>query len=150
LSTLPALDTWPNLNYFIGWNIEEQTGKVLKKQLATLEKERTFKYASVSNLKKPEWFITEFGIPFGVWPIKNNKVAVKAYKDALKVIKKASSIEDVQEAIKILVEVINDLPNIETTEREDTWEAVMQLVSFSTLEIEEKTAGKWFDQYRDF
>ncbi|MGL4581586.1 MAG: hypothetical protein ACRCVU_01245, partial [Flavobacterium sp.] len=93
---------------------------------------------------------TEFGIPFGVWPTKNNKVAVKAYKDALKVIKKASSIEDVQGAIKILVEVINDLPNIETTEREDTWEVVMQLVSFSTLEIEEETAGKWFDQYRDF
>ncbi|MDM1361949.1 hypothetical protein [Myroides marinus] len=150
LSTLPALDTWTNLNYFIGWNIEEQTGKVLKKQLATLEKQRTFKYASVSNLKKPEWFITEFGIPFGVWPTKNNKLAVKAYKDALKAIKKASSIEDVQGAIKILVEVINNLPNIETTEREDTWEAVMQLVSFSTLEIEEETASKWFDQYRDF
>lgn len=150
LSTLPTLNSWPNLNYFIGWNIEESTGKLLKKQLAVLEKEKSFKYASVSNLKKPEWFITEFGIPFGIWPTKNNKVAVKAYKEALKAIKKASSVADVEAAIKILVEVINELPNIETTEREDTWEAVMQLVSFSPIEIAEDTASKWFDQYRDF
>ena len=150
LEGIPALHSWANLDYFIGWNIEEVIGKQLKKQLTELEKERTFKYASVSNLKKPEWFITEFSIPFGSWIGKNNKVTVKAYKEALKVIKKAKTKEEIKEAIRVLVEIVNDLPNIETTEREDTWEAVMQLVSFSTLAITEEEANKWFDEYRDF
>ncbi|MDM1450186.1 hypothetical protein [Myroides odoratimimus] len=150
LEGIPALNSWANLNYFIGWNIEETVGKQLKKQLTVLEKERTFQYASVSNLKKPEWFITEFSIPFGSWVGKNNKVTVKAYKEALKVIKKAKTKEEVKEAIRVLVEIVNDLPNIETTEREDTWDAVMQLVSFSTLAITEEEANQWFDKYRDF
>lgn len=150
LEGIPSLNSWANLDYFIGWNIEDSIGKQLKKQLTELEKERTFKYASVSNLKKPEWFITEFSIPFGSWVGKNNKVAVKAYKEALKVIKKAKTKEEVKEAIRVLVEIVNDLPNIETTEREDTWEAVMQLVSFSSLVIAEEEANKWFDEYRDF
>lgn len=150
LEGIPALNSWANLNYFIGWNIEETVGKQLKKQLTVLEKERTFQYASVSNLKKPEWFITEFSIPFGSWTGKNNKVTVKAYKEALKVIKKAKTKEEVKEAIRVLVEIVNDLPNIETTEREDTWDAVMQLVSFSTLAITEEEANQWFDKYRDF
>lgn len=150
LEGIPALNSWANLDYFIGWNIEDSIGKQLKKQLTELEKERTFKYASVSNLKKPEWFITEFSIPFGSWVGKNNKVVVKAYKEALKVIKKAKTKEEVKESIRVLVEIVNDLPNIETTEREDTWEAVMQLVSFSSLVIAEEEANKWFDEYRDF
>ncbi|MEK6493380.1 hypothetical protein [Myroides odoratimimus] len=150
LEGIPALNSWANLNYFIGWNIEDSIGKQLKKQLTVLEKERTFQYASVSNLKKPEWFITEFSIPFGSWVGKNNKVAVKAYKEALKTIKKAKTKEEVKEAIRVLVEIVNDLPNIETTEREDTWEAVMQLVSFSSLVIAEEEANQWFDEYRDF
>lgn len=150
LEGIPTLASWSKLNYFIGWNIEEKGGKELKKQLTVLEKERTFKYVSVSNLKKPEWFITEFSIPFGSWTGKNNKVTVKAYKEALKVIKKAKTKEEIKEAIKVLVEIINNLPNIETTEREDTWEAVMQLVSFSSLVIAEEEANQWFDEYRDF
>ncbi|MDM1398026.1 hypothetical protein HX049_12675 [Myroides odoratimimus] len=150
LEGIPALNSWANLDYFIGWNIEDRIGKQLKKQLTELEKERTFKYASVSNLKKPEWFVTEFSIPFGSWVGKNNKVAVKAYKEVLKVIKKAKTKEEVKESIRVLVEIVNDLPNIETTEREDTWEAIMQLVSFSILVIAEEEANKWFDQYRDF
>lgn len=118
LEGIPALNSWANLDYFIGWNIEDSIGKQLKKQLTVLEKERTFQYASVSNLKKPEWFITEFGIPFGSWVGRNNKVTVKAYKEALKVIKKAKTKEEVKEAIRVLVEIVNNLPDIETTERE--------------------------------
>lgn len=150
LEGIPTLASWSKLNYFIGWNIEEKGGKELKKQLTVLEKEKSFRYASVSNLKKSEWFITEFGIPFGSWIGKNNKVAVKAYKEALKTIKKAKTKEEIKEAIKILVEIINDLPNIETIEREDTGDAVMQLVSMGTISIDEEEASKWFDEYRDF
>ena len=150
LEGIPALASWAKLNYFIGWNIEEKGGKELKKQLAALELEKTFKYASVTNLKKLEWFITEFSIPFSSWQSKNSKVAVKGYKEALKAIKKGKTKDDIKEAIKTLIAVINTLPNIETEEREDTGDAVMQLLSFSPIKIEEEEASKWFDEYRDF
>lgn len=46
--------------------------------------------------------------------------------------------------------MINQLPNIETTEREDVGEAVMQLVEASTLDISEEEANAWFDAVWDF
>lgn len=63
------------LNYFIAWNVEQDAGKALKKELAALAKTREFGYAAVAQLRKKAWFESEFNIPFTNWEGKNGKAA---------------------------------------------------------------------------
>ena len=78
------------------------------------------------------------------------KIAIKAYKFALKEISKAKTKQDVEEVIIELVAMVNTLPNIETVEREDIGLAIQQLVEASTLDIDQETVNTWFDEIRDF
>lgn len=150
LEDFPALNTWENLRSFIGWNIDEKTGKRLNAELKHLAKEKQLDYSSVSKLRSSIWFTTEYGIPFENWESNNAKIAIKAYKSALKEISNAKTKQDVKGAIIELVEIINTLPNIETVEREDTGLAVLQLVEASTFDIDQETMNTWFDEIRDF
>jgi len=150
LTNMPNLSAWVNLKSFIGWNIEETIGKMLKKELNELAKAKELEHSSVSQLRKKIWFTTEYGIPFSAWEGKSEKIATKAYKTCLKEIKKAKTEKEVRKAIIDFVEVINSLPNIETTEREDAGTAVLQLIESSALKILEETGMKWFDEARDF
>ena len=115
-----------------------------------MAKEKQLDYSSVSKLRSSIWFTTEYGIPFENWESNNAKIAIKAYKSALKEISKAKTKQDVKGAIIELVEIINTLPNIETVEREDTGLAVLQLVEASTFDIDQETVNIWFDEIRDF
>lgn len=150
LENFPSLNSWKNLKSFIGWNIDEITGKRLNTELKQLAKEKDLDYSSVSKLRSSIWFTTEYGIPFTNWESKNAKIATKAYKTTVKEISKAKTENEVKTAITKLVELINTLPNIETVEREDTATAVNQLVETSKLEITVATANKWFDEVREF
>jgi hypothetical protein len=150
LTNMPNLSAWVNLKSFIGWNIEETAGKVLKKELNELAKTKELGNSAVSQLRKKIWFTTEYGIPFSAWEGKSEKIATKAYKTCLKEIKKAKTENEARKAIIDFVEVINSLPNIETTEREDAGTAVLQLIESSSLEISEETGIKWFDEVRKF
>ena len=151
MSGLPPLSTWADLNYCIFWNVEEVRGKVLRKELKELEKTRGLsEYASVSNLHPKSWFATEFNIPFASWEGKNGREAMKAYKETLKAVKKAKEEKEVRSLLEALIAVINGLPNIETTEREDAYEAVCQLAEVAPLAIEEEKITQWFDEARDF
>ncbi|WP_151780383.1 hypothetical protein [Acinetobacter bereziniae] len=150
LEGFPALNTWENLSSFIAWNIDEKTGKTLNTQLKHLAQEKQLDYSSVSKLRSPIWFSTEYGIPFENWENKNAKIAIKAYKSALKKISKAQNEQDVKESIIELIEMINTLPNIETVEREDTGVAVQQLVEASKFDIDQEIVNAWFDEFRDF
>ncbi|MCP1994612.1 hypothetical protein [Flavobacterium sp. HSC-61S13] len=150
LENFPSLNSWKNLKSFIGWNIDEITGKRLNTELKQLAKEKDLDYSSVSKLRSSIWFTTEYGIPFTNWESKNAKIATKAYKTTGKEISKAKTENEVKTAITKLVELINTLPNIETVEREDTATAVNQLVETSKLEITVATANKWFDEVREF
>lgn len=150
LENFPSLNSWKNLKSFIGWNIDEITGKRLNTELKQLAKEKDLDYSSVSKLRSSIWFTTEYGIPFTNWESKNAKIATKAYKTTGKEISKAKTENEVKTAIIKLVELINTLPNIETVEREDTATAVNQLVETSKLEITVATANKWFDEVREF
>lgn len=150
LEGFPALNTWENLSSFIAWNIDEKTGKTLNTQLKHLAQEKQLDYSSVSKLRSPIWFSTEYGISFESWQSKNAKIAIKAYKSALKKISKAQNEQDVKESIIELIEMINTLPNIETVEREDTGVAVQQLVESSKFDIDQKIVNAWFDEFRDF
>ena len=40
--------SWSGLNYFIAWNVEQDAGRALKKELAALAKTREFRYAAVA------------------------------------------------------------------------------------------------------
>ena len=151
MSGLPPLNTWKDLNYCIFWNVEEERGKLLRKELKELSKTREMnEYASVSNLHPKNWFVTEFNIPFASWEGKNGRGALKAYKETLKAVKKAKEEKEVKELLETLIAVINGLPNIETTEREDTYEAVCQLAEAAPFEIDEEKIQLWFDEVREF
>lgn len=150
LENFPSLNSWENLKSFIGWNIDEITGKRLNTELKQLAKAKELDYSSVSKLRSSIWFTTEYGIPFTNWETKNAKIATKAYKSILKEISKAQTEKEVKTSIIKLVEIINKLPNIETVEREDTGTAIIQLIEASKLEISHETANNWFDEIRDF
>ncbi|CAI3941225.1 unnamed protein product [Commensalibacter papalotli (ex Botero et al. 2024)] len=48
------------------------------------------------------------------------------------------------------IQFINTLPYIETTEREDTRNAVYQLVKECHLDILEDQVKEWFDEVKEF
>ena len=127
--------SWSKLDYFIAWNVEQDAGKALKKELTALAKTREFSYAAVAQLRKKAWFESEFNIPFTNWEGKNGKAAMRAYKTALKAIKKASCEREARAVIEELVGAINKLPDIETPEREDAYVAVRQIADNARFEI---------------
>lgn len=115
-----------------------------------MSKERKMDYSSVTKLRKKIWFITEYGLPFSGWDEKNARIASKAYKKCYQKIKKLETEEQIKQSIICFIQVINDLDDIETTEREDVGIAIKQLIECSLLEISEEKWQSWFDEYRDF
>lgn len=150
LEELPPLKSWKKLTSFIGWNIEETKGKLLRRELKTLTKERELTYSTVSQLRKSIWFTTEYGIPFSAWEGENAKTAIKKYKATSKKLKKVKTEKEAKEILTEFTKVFNDLPQVETTEREDIGEAIEQLRQIPSIEIDAKKADKWFDEVRDY
>nr|WP_138752907.1 hypothetical protein [Paenibacillus sinopodophylli] len=154
LGDLPPLHTWPLLDRFIAYNVEEVAGKRLKQQMKTRAKTRVWTgHASVSQLRKPEWWTTEFGRPFSSWPKRLAKLANEAYNIALATLAQARSFAEAEAAITAFTVRFNNLKGIETTEREDLGESVWQLSQSDHLigqPITEEMAQRWFDAVRDY
>lgn len=152
LEDLPSLDTWPLLDRFIAYNVEETTGKRLRQQMKTRAKTRPWTgHASVSQLRKPAWWTTEFGRPFSSWPKRLAKLANEAYNVAQASLAQARSLADAEAAITAFTVRFNTLKGIETTERDDLGEAVWQLSQSDHLigqPITEEMAQRWFDAAR--
>lgn len=110
-------------------------------------------YASVSQLRKPEWWTTEFGRPFTSWPKRLAKLANEAYDAAQATLAQARSLAEAEAAITAFTVRFNNLKGIETIEREDLGEAVWQLSQSDHLisqPITEEMAQRWFDAARDY
>lgn len=150
LDDLPALDSWPKLNSFIAWNVAESKGKLLRVELRKLKKERKMEYSTVSKLRKPIWFTTVYGIPFSGWEEKLEKKAIRLYKSAMKKLKKCTDEEEAEVLIKEFTLAFNEFPAMETSEREDIGEAVLQLIQIPSFIIDAKKGILWFDQVRDY
>ena len=154
LEGLPSLDTWPLLDRFIAFNVEEAGGKRLRQQMKARAKVRPWDdYASISQLRKPEWWQSEYGRPFAAWPKRLAKLANEAYDAALASMAEARTLPDAEAAITAFTERFNSLKGIETTEREDLGEAVWQLSQSKHgigQPIPEETAQGWFDAARDY
>jgi len=151
LDEMPNLATWKHLGDFFAENVEETVGKRLRDELKLLKKDREFPaHCTVLKLRKSIWFETEYNIPFSNWEATSAKVATKAYKNSLKEMRKAKVEIDVYHAIIKLITCINELADIDTSEREDVWTAVNQLVKVSALSICQKMLEQWFDETRDF
>ncbi|MFI5938466.1 hypothetical protein [Actinoplanes sp. NPDC051494] len=140
LTELPELDTWPGLTDVIAFNVEETTGKRLRRSGR----------ARVSQLRKPAWFSTGYGLPFSAWPARTARAATTAYRAAAGTVTAATAPGDVEQAVRVFVAAINKLPGIETTEREDAAEAVAQLTASTPLGDLRDAAARWFDTERDF
>ncbi|MEC0245125.1 hypothetical protein P4H65_04880 [Paenibacillus chitinolyticus] len=154
LEDLPSLNVWPLLDRFIAYHVEEFTGKRLKQQMKTRAKTRPWTgHASVSQLRKPEWWSTEFGCPFSSWPKRLAKLANEAYNAAQADLAQARSFADAEAVITAFTVRFNTLKGIETTEREDLGEAVWQLSQSDHLigrPITEEMAQRWFDAARNY
>jgi len=154
LGDLPTLNAWPLLDRFIAYNVEEIAGKRLKQQMKTRANTRPWTdHASVSQLRKPEWWMTEFGRPFSSWPKRLSKLANEAYNDAQATLAEARSFAEAEAAITAFTVRFNTFKGIETTEREDLAEAVWQLSQSDHLisqPITEELAQCWFDAARDY
>ncbi len=150
LRGMPKLACWDGLRSFIGFNIEETAGKVLRAELKELKKRKPMEYSSVTRLRKGNWFTAEYGIPFSTWEEKNEKNAVKAYKRCVSQIKRSGTEDEVHQAVIGLIKVINGMDGIETSEREDVGEAVGQLKEYAPIEISPEKWELWFDEERDF
>ncbi|WP_334077855.1 hypothetical protein [Paenibacillus sanfengchensis] len=154
LGDLPPLDTLPLLDSFIAFNVEEITGKRLRQQMKTRANTRPWNgYTSVSKLRNPEWWTTEFGRPFSSWPKRLAKLANEAYDVAQAALAQACSLADAEAAITAFTVRFNTLKGIETVEREDLGEAVWQLSQSDHLigqPIPEEMAQRWFDAARDY
>jgi hypothetical protein len=150
IESFPKLSSWEKLTSFIGWNIEETKGRLLRTELKSLSKERELEYSSVSQLRKLIWFTTEYGMPFSAWEGKNAKIAIKNYKLTLKKLKKVKTEDEAKNELSKFTQIFNDLSQMETTEREDIGEAIEQLRQIPNFEIDSKKANKWFDEARDY
>lgn len=154
LGDMPPLETWPELDRFIAYNVEEAGGKRLRQQMKARAKTRPWSdYASVSQLRKPEWWVTEFGRPFASWPKRLAKLANEAYTLAQTSMAEARSIAEAEAILTAFTRRFNGLKGIETIERDDLGEAVWQLSQSPHLigqPIPEETAQGWFDAVRDY
>lgn len=150
LQDMPQLKRWSSLKSFIGYNIEETAGKALRTELNKLKKEKTMGYSSVTKLRKPIWFDTEYGIPFSDWEEKAAKSATRAYKSCFNKIKKSETEDEVHEAVTEFIIKINGLEGIETSERDDVGTAISQLIENSSFEISPEKWMLWFDEVREF
>lgn len=149
LEGLPELKSWKSLKSFICIDCEEGKGKLLRKELNALKKEREMNYSSVSQLRKPIWYTTEYGIPFSNWG-KNEKKAVNIYKKTVKLLNKAENKAEIKQIIIDFTKQFNAFEPMETTEREDVFEAILQLIQVPNIEIDKADAEKWFDSVRDY
>lgn len=154
LGDFPSLHAWPSLDGFIAYNVEASAGKRLKQEVKTRAKTRPWSgHASVSQLREPEWWSTEFGRPFSSWPKRLAKVANEAYDVAKANLAQASSIAEAEAVITAFTVRFNTLKGIETIEREDLGEAVWQLSQSDHRigqPITEEMARRWFDTARDY
>lgn len=150
LQGLPKLNEWSNLKSIIAVNIEEKTGKLLKKELNELKKVKTLDYSTIEKLRTPLWFETNYGIPFSNWEEENEKKATRAYKVCLKNIKKSKTEEEIKNEIVVFIKKINRLKNIETTEGDDVYTALQIFMKNSPIIIDSEKWELWFDETRDF
>lgn len=154
LQGLPDLQSWPALDSFIAYNVEEATGKRLRQQLKERAKVRAWNdYTSVSQLRKPEWWAKEYGRPFSAWPAARAKLAHAAYELAEQQIRAAQALGEVQSAISSFTARFNSVKGIETSEREDLGAAAWQLAQLpeaQALGATEELAQQWFDAVRDY
>lgn len=154
LDGLPDLSAWPLLDRFIAFNVDETAGKRLKAQMQARGKLRAWtQHASVSQLRKPQWWEREYGRPFSAWAARAAKSANAAYDVAQAALIEAEDIHAVQSAITAFARHFNGMKNIETTEREDIGVAVWQfsqLGQMAKLGVTEAQAMRWFDDVRDY
>ncbi len=101
LTGLPALHSWPDLTHLLAFNVEEVTGRRLRGELRRSDRE--WRHSGVSQLRKPEWFATEYGLPFSAWTGRRAKRATVAYRAAQAAIAAATAPAEVEAAIRAFV-----------------------------------------------
>lgn len=150
LTDFPTLTRWPKLNYFIGYVLEEKQGKIIQKELKLLQSQKEMQYASISKFKPKNWFDLEYAAPFAGWETKNEKIAIKAFRKAVKLVAKATTLTALELIVQEFVVVFNGLSPMETSEREDVADSLQYLSKAFVIQVDFEQVLQWFDQYREF
>jgi hypothetical protein len=152
LTGLPPLETWPRLSGLFASNVERSVGLRLRSEVKRRERASgtRWEHATVTELRTPEWFATEYGLPFSEWPRATARKAKTAYRAAEETVTTARSVTDVEVAIRTFTAALNALPDLYTLEREDAAEAVAQLAAKAPFDVGVRHAMAWFDAARDF
>ncbi|MBE9610067.1 hypothetical protein [Chitinilyticum piscinae] len=136
LSELPAPESWPKLTNLLAWNVDEVAGKALRawhrRHLKAVGEQACISL-SATQLRKPDWFVTEYGLPFADWTPKNAKAATKAYRIAQAAIAKAKQAAEIEQALIVFGQVLNKLPGLETCERDDAYSAFCMLAAHTEV-----------------
>ncbi|ALM82426.1 hypothetical protein [Bordetella sp. N] len=154
LEGLPALEAFPALDSLIAFNVDEAAGKRLRQQIKARTAVRPWEgHASVTQLRKPEWWEQEYGRPFSGWPARLAKIANTAYDEALAGLSKARDLIAAQAVFTAFTERFNTLKGIETAERDDLGTAILLLSltpAAAALGVSEEQAQRWFDERRGY
>ncbi|WP_156888200.1 hypothetical protein [Microbacterium indicum] len=152
LEGFPPLATFPQLETFIAFNVDQAAGRQLRADVRAVSRQRPLRYSSVSQLRSREWFVAEYGLPYGGWePESLQKKAIRAHRAAQKALASATTAEEAEQALVRFTTAFNDLPGIDTGEREDLGEAVDQLVAaeHASALVGRERAREIFDAHRD-
>lgn len=147
LGGLPPLSSWPGLETVIVWNCDDAATKKVRAEIRRMPEGPGFR--SASKGRDRAWFATEYGLPFSGWPKRTASQATRSFAAAAKAIAQAETPEECLDVIDDFVAMANDLPGIETVEREDLGEAVGMLADL-TEHLDEGAARRRFDELRDF
>ena len=154
LEGLPALASWPALDGFIAFNIEETAGKRLRQQLKARAQQRPWtEHASVSQLRKANGWESEFGRPFSAWPKRLAKQANEAYDSAVAALAAALSLAEAEAALTRFTIRFNTFKGIETSERDDLGQAIWLLGRSQhalRVGVTDELAQQCFDAARDY
>ncbi len=150
LTNMPELSVWKKLSWFVALNIDETLGKRFKKEISVLKKNRDFEFVSISKLRNPLWFETNYALPFREWEDKKERKAIRAYKKCLKDVKNSNSVQDIEKFIVDFVREMNNFNDIDTQEREDIYLAISIIIKNSPINVEREKWETWFNSTRDF
>ena len=152
ISGMPPLANFPDLGFFVGWNIIEDAGKVFRSELRALKKQRTFQHAAATQLRTREWFESSYGLPYSGWPNAQAKRAIVAHRKAEAALAAATTSVEAETAVHDFVAGFNRFSGIATSEREDIGDAVEQLVAPASVAalISLDRALEIYDEVRNY
>ncbi len=147
---LPTAAEAPSISDLHIHGFRSSNGPILKQRLAG------FWLSALGGGKKDEWIADNANNPFRDWTDRSAAMGKKAcllFKETLRALREATSVARVAELTRAFVAGLNALDakyGLETTEREDAFDALHALLTASPVAIDRAALEQMFDEARTF